>query len=267
MYKSIRLLLLFGLVTVFLSCKSEFEKIRQSNDGERILTAAKEYYDKGDYLKAQSLYEIVLSSYRGSQKGEEIYFTYAMTFYEMGNYASASYHFDRFSATFPSSAKREEADYLKAYSAYLQSPNYRLDQTISKTAIEDFQTYINTYPQSTKIQECNRLIDELRNKMATKAFHEGTLYHQMTQYASAVKSFQNLMIDYPDFDRVEEAQFLIVQSAYEYADNSIYEKKKERFEEAIKYAKAFLKKYPESQYSPKVFNYLEDSNLSIAKLS
>lgn len=267
MVKSLKVILISGLLLSFLSCKSEFEKVRQSNDAQKILAKAKEYYEDEDYLKAQSLYEIVLSSYRGSQQGEEIYFDYAMTFYNMGNYASAAYHFDRFSATFPSSAKREEADYLRAYSDYLQSPNYRLDQTISVTAIEDFQTYINTYPNSDKVPQCNRLIDELRNKMAVKEFEVGNQYFHMNQYSSAVKSFQNLLIDYPDFDRIEEAQFLIVESSFEYAKNSVYDKKKERFLETQKYAQSFMKKYPDSQYYSKVASYLEDTNLSIAKLS
>ena len=59
-------------LTVFASCKSEFEKTRASGDPKLILAKADAYYADDNFQKAQSLYELVISSYRGQKEAEEI---------------------------------------------------------------------------------------------------------------------------------------------------------------------------------------------------
>ena len=65
--------------------------------------------------------------------------------------------FKNFSNTFPNSEYREESDFMTAYSNYQLSPTFRLDQTYTIKAIEGFQLFANTYPDSKRVEECNRL--------------------------------------------------------------------------------------------------------------
>ena len=65
----------FSLVFLF-SCKSEFERIRTSNDPAAILKAANEYYDDEAWLRAQTLYDIVIPFYRGKVEAEELFYKY-----------------------------------------------------------------------------------------------------------------------------------------------------------------------------------------------
>src|SRR5690625_6105723 len=71
--------LLFSILVI--GCKSEFEQVRTSGDPERIYDKAMEFYEKEDYSKAISLMEIILSSYRGTSQGEDLYFKYAYANY------------------------------------------------------------------------------------------------------------------------------------------------------------------------------------------
>ena len=146
------------------ACKSEFEKIRASGDVQLLYEKAVSYYEDGQYQRAQTLFELIINNLRGKVEAEKIYFYYAYTHYHLQKYVLAAYYFKNFTNTFPNSQYREEADFMKGYSNYQLSPSYRLDQSYTQDAINDFQLFVNTYPTSERVNECNRLIDECRAK-------------------------------------------------------------------------------------------------------
>jgi len=241
-------LLLAFLVLGMLSCKSQFEKVRTSNNPELIYKTALEYYENEEYQRAQSLLELALNSYRGRKESEDIYFKYAYTYYYTRQYILASYYFRNFSQTYSTSRYREEADFMEAYSNYQLSPTYRLDQSYTKKAIDGFQLFVNTYPQSERVEECNRLIDEMREKLERKAYAEAKLYFDLRRYTSAIWTFDNLLKDFPETDNAEQIRYMMARSAFLLAQNSIYEKQLERFEEAKTMADEFLARYTDSDY-------------------
>ena len=239
------LALLVGLIAM-VSCKSDFERIRASGDPELIYDKAFELYDKGDYLKAQTLFETILSAYRGRAKAEQLYFRYAYTHFHLRTYTSAAYYFKSFATTFVSSPLRQEADFMAAISNYRLSPTYRLDQTNTLQAIEDFQNFINMYPTSAKVDECNAYIDELRGKLEQKAFGEGKLYYDLKQYQASIQTLENLLRDFPESKNAENVRFMILQASFELAENSIYEKKADRYNTVLEKYELFKNKYPKS---------------------
>jgi outer membrane protein assembly factor BamD len=246
------LLLLIGFIWLAGACKSEFERTRVSGDSELVLKKAFEYYDKGEYQRSQTLFDLVLNSIRGGKDAEKAYFQYAYTYYHQKQYVLAAYYFKNFSSTFTTSAYREEAAYMSAYSNYLLSPSYRLDQGSSRLAIEEFQLFANLFPQSARVEECNKYIDILRRKLEEKAFAEGVLYYNLRQYRSSMLSFDNLLRDYPESPDVERVRYLVAKSSFLLSENSVVEKKHERYSETIKRCDDFLEKYPTGKYSKEI---------------
>jgi outer membrane protein assembly factor BamD len=242
--------LLFSLA-LFLApaCKSNYEKIRTSGDAEVILSKAFEYYEKQQYQRALTLFDLVLNTLRGDARAEKAYYQYAYCHYNTKQYLLAAYYFKTFSNTFPNSPFREEAAFMSAYSNYQLSPVFRLDQGNTQTAIEEFQLFLNIFPKSTRVEECNKLIDGLRRKLEEKAFGEGQLYYDLKQYQSAVISFDNLLRDYPESPDVERVRYLIAKSSFLLSENSIIEKKADRYSETINRCNDFLEKYPDGKYS------------------
>ncbi len=230
------------------SCKSEFEKIRASGDTELIYQKALEYYEAEDWQRAQTLFELIISAFRGRPELEDLYFKYAYTYFHLGRYVLANYYFSNFSNTFPHSAKREEADFMAAYSFYQLSPSYRLDQSYTLKAIDAFQLFVNTYPDSPRVPECNRLIDQMRLKLERKAYDAAQLYFNLRDYQAAIVSFENLLKDFPETRNAEHVRYMLVRSAFLMAENSIYEKQQERFRQTLEYAHNFLNKYRDSAY-------------------
>jgi outer membrane protein assembly factor BamD len=248
-------------------CKSEFEKIRTSGDADSIYQSAIKLYDQGEYLKAQTLFELVIGAFRGRKELEEVYFKYAYTFYNLEKFVLAAYYFENFSSTFPTSINREEADYMTAFSYLQMSPSPRLDQQYTQDAIDAFQLFVNTYPQSERVEDCNRMIDQLRKKLETKALDAALLYFDLTQYQAATQSFENLLKDFPETDNAERVRYLITLSAYRLAANSVVDKQKERFETTLEYASEFLRKYPRSENRKEIEDIITTSEKTIKSIN
>lgn len=258
------ILLLIGVALS--SCKSEFEKIRASGDPAEMFQKANEYYNTEKYVKAQSLYELIVSSYRGKKEAEEIYYKYAYTYYYTEQYLLAAYYFKNFANTYGASEYREEADFMSAYSNYLMSPVFRLDQSSSVTAIDEFQEFINRYPNSEHVGECNRLIDALRAKLEKKEFEAAKLYYNMKQYEAAIQTFENVLIEFPETSNAMEIRYLVARAAYQLAGNSFVQKQAERFKVAEKKASEFLDRYTDSLHKKEVAQMLSKSRKRLKEL-
>jgi outer membrane protein assembly factor BamD len=253
-------LLMFG-------CKSEFEQIRTSGDVKNIYAKALEYFKEEEWQKSQTLLEMIIPNVRGTKEAEDVFFKYAYSFYNLENYTSASYHFKTFANTYGASPLREEAEFMSAYAQFQEPPTFRLDQGNIAQAIEEFEFFVNTYPDSKRVAECNRLIDQLRAKLEIKAFEEGKLYFNLRYYQSAVSSFENLLKDFPETKNAEEVRLMILRSYYDLAVNSILDKREERFKECRRLSAEFLERYPKSADLREVQNIQDNSNKQIKLLN
>lgn len=262
----ITLISCFALMFMLGSCKSEFERIRTGGDTERIYSAGMDYYEKGEYLKAQTLFELIISTYRGKKEAEDLFFKYAYTHYYQEQYILAAYYFKSFAETFTNSEKREDALFMSAYSNYQLSPSFRLDQEYTTTAIDQFQIFVNTYPNSPRVEECNQLIDELREKLEKKAVARAQLYYDMGRYKAAVQAYTLTLQDYPESDEAEDIRYKMAKAEFKLAENSIYSKKRERYETTLELANTFLLRYPKSEYRDEVRKFKEISEQQIKSI-
>ncbi|MEM6397979.1 MAG: outer membrane protein assembly factor BamD [Bacteroidota bacterium] len=265
--RSFVLYLLFAASVLILSgCRSQFERVRTSTDPTTILEGANKYYDAEEYQKAQTLYELVVAAYRGTAEAEMIAFRYAYTFYNTDQFILASYYFKTFANTYGASKLREEAEFMAAYSNYRLSPIFRLDQSYTEQAIEGFEEFANRYPESTRVQESNSLIDEMRNKLELKDFESAKLYLDLRRYQAAMQSLDNLLKEYPETRRAEQIRYMATKAAYDFAEASFVELQQERFEEAVERAEYFLRRYPVSDKRADIKQFLERATARINEL-
>ena len=253
-------------VLLFAGCRSEYEKIRSAGDPTTMYQKGFEFYDKKDYARAQGLLELVLPSYRGKKEAEEIYYRYAYTYYYTRQYLLASHYFNSFVQTFGGSPYKEEAAFMSAYSYYKMSPSFRLEQSNTIKAIDDLQLFVNAYTNSERVEECNRLIDELRAKLERKAFEEGKLYFDLRNYQSSVQSFENLLRDFPETNNSENVRLMILRATFLLAENSIVEKQQERYTEALVRAEEFLARFPASANNREAAQAKETSTKKLKQL-
>ena len=100
----------------------------------------------------------------------------------------------------------------------------------------------------------------------SRAFEEALLYYDLGNFQSALHTFENLIKEYPDSDKLQNIRFLAVKSAFLLAENSIYEKKMERYELTLKKYDEFRRKYPISEYDPELEDIQAKSLIEIKKL-
>ncbi len=239
-------LLIFTLLGLF-SCKSSYQKLLKSSDYDLKQLKAKEFYNSGQYVKAIPLFEELIGILKGTQDVEDFYYFYPYCYYGQSDYQFASYYFKNFVDYYPRSPKAEDARFMSAYCYYKLSPVSELDQDNSQKAIDAFQLFANTYPESEQIPEVNELIDELRAKMEVKANAAAKLYFEMKDYLSAATALNNLLLEYPDTDNQEEIEYMIMESYYLYAENSIRTKQEERYNMFVDSYTDFIGKYLESK--------------------
>jgi outer membrane protein assembly factor BamD len=255
------------LIALLASACSKYNRLLKSNDLTKKYDAAIAYYDKKDYPKALSLFEELVGMYRGTDKAEKIMYYYAHATYAVGDYLLAGYHFNNFVKTYPASTKTEECAYMYAYCFYLESPKYSLDQTETKNAIKELQSFINRYPKSDKREECNSLITRLRGKMEMKCFEIAKQYYLLEDYKAAILSTENLLKDFPDTKYREEAMYMLVKANYIFAAHSFDFKKEERYKAVLdsynKYASFYGK---ESRYAKDAEGYYVSAKKQLNKL-
>ena len=250
MYKQVNFkgIFIITLLILALSSCSQYQKLLKSDDVMLKKEKAIEYFEKEDYSRSLGLLTDIIPAFRGTSHAEELNYYFALAHYNMGDYMMASHYFKSFTQGFPRSEHNEEFNFLSAYSKYLLSPRPSLDQTPTREAINELQQFANKYPESEKIEQVNTLIDELRLKLEKKAYESAKLYFNLADYMAAVRSFKNLIRDYPDTEFREEAMFLIIRSHFLFAENSIREKQLERYTNVVEAYDTFIKRFPDSSY-------------------
>jgi len=262
----LRILLIVGIAAILGSCNS-YEKLLKSTDFELKYTEAKRYYNQGEYYKARTLFEELISYYKGSKSVEDLYYYYSWCYYGDSEYISASYYFKRFNEVYPKSKNAELSQFMVAKSLYKLSPRFNLDQSNTIKAIDAFQLFANNYPASVKVPECNKLIDEMRAKLEVKALSNANLYYKTQDYKAAQLAYQHVLKDYPETNSREEINFNILKSNFYLAENSVERKKEARYKETIEAYYKFIDSYKDSKFSKEAERFFEISQNQISKIN
>lgn len=227
-----RLLVYIIVVFVLGSCNG-YQKILKSDDLSVKFLSAKSYYENEEFVKALPLLDELSIIYKGTSKAQEVDYLLAYTYHGLGSNMIASYRFKLFVLTYPSSKHCEELSFMSAYCYYLESPSATLDKTNTLKAIDELQSFVDNYPDSKRVQQCNDLMDELIDKVHVKSYKTAKLYYDIEEYKAAITALNNLLIDYPTIDNQSEIQYLILDANYQLAINSVSNKMEERLRNTI----------------------------------
>ena len=239
----------FKLVTfllIFLFSCNEYQNLLKSDNNSEKFREAENFYNSGDFKRANRLFEDILPFYRGKPQAERLIFFHANSYYNLKMYYLSAAQFENFIKSYPKSEKLEEAIFMTAKCYYMLSPIHSLDQKDTNTAIEKLQIFINNYPNSTYVQEANNLISELQEKLEKKEFEISKQYYTIRDYKAAIRSVDNFIGEFAGTKYREEAMYYKFLSSYEIAVNSIQSKKIERLKDLKQLHSSIIKYYPET---------------------
>lgn len=255
------------LIVSLSSCANKYQKALKNPDSKQKLEMADAYFKKKDFVRASTLYEQIEEIYSGTPFAEKILYNSAQCSFGLKMYALAGFQFKTYFENFPSGPYAEESLYMNAYCTYLESYVAELDQTDTYKAIETFRIFINVYPESKYINECNTYLDELRAKLSYKAYRTAKLYYNMGEYKSAIVALKNVVKDFPELAQKDEVDFLILKSHFLLAQNSVAEKQLERYKNTLNAFEEINEQYTEgNKYMKEAKEIAVKSQLAIKKL-
>ncbi len=239
----------FVVFLLFLASCSDYQKLLKSDDAELKYTKAVEYFDRGDFMRASTLFDAVATYYKGTERSETVLNYLAKSYMGQKDYFSASEYYKTYVKTYPKGKYVVEAKYMIGYCYYLDSPDARLDQTETLNAIVALQEFVEVYPESERVPEANKLLEELNDKLAYKAYLNAKLYFNLgnylgNNYESAVIAAQNALKKFPSTKYREELSMLILESKYQQAVQSVEEKQIERYRSTIDEYYNYINEFP-----------------------
>jgi len=251
------LFLYITAVLLMSSCASKFQKLVKSDDYYQKYVDGLKYYEEGDYERSQILLESIVTIYKGTERDEKIKYTLALCYYQMNDFITAGFYFKHFNKTFPLSEYADDSHFFMALCHYYLSPDYKLDQDRAEKGMTAFKIFVEKFPESEHVAESNRYIEELYLKLSKKAFYNAKLYHKIGEYRAAVIALKEYINKYPDSDYREETLFLILESSYLLAENSVAKKQYERYEATIDEYYEYIDEFPggkDASQAEKYFN-------------
>lgn len=248
-------------LVLFTSC-GDYQKLLKSTDPELKYTKAVEYFEKGDFMRATTLFDEISTYYKGTERSETILSYLAKSYLGQKDYFTASEYFKTYVKTYPKGKNIIESKYMIGYCYYLDSPDARLDQTATNDAIAALQEFVDVYPESERVPDAMKLLDELNDKIAYKYYLNSKLYFNLgnylgNNYESAVITAQNALKRFPSTKYREELSMIILDAKFQQAVQSIEEKKLDRYRSTIDEYYNYINEYPEGKlrkHADKVFN-------------
>jgi outer membrane protein assembly factor BamD len=259
-------LVLLPLVLLLAGC-SEYNKVLKSTDIEYKYTKAVEYYKAKECHKALPILEELIGLTRGSSRAEDVYYYYANSHYCVKDYYLANYYFKSFAKTFTNSPKAEECQFNAARCSFELSPGYSLDQADTRNSIDEFQLFLDRYPNSHLRDSANKMITLLNAKLEVKSFENARIFEKTGKYKAASLAFKQFLKDYPATKFKEDVLYLTVKSDYLYAEGSIEEKKLDRYRSTIESYITFANSFPESKKLKEAEGYYKKSQKEVEKLT
>ncbi len=227
---------------------------------------ALKYYDNGQYLSAARIFEELYPLSLGTPTADTLLYLFADCYYKNKDYELAAFHFKDYARHYPGTEKAEEAHYMCVKSVFEVSPIYSLDQSSTLYAIDEMDLFIKSYPRSKHVDECNEMLDILREKLAQKDFEIAKLYYNTDNYQAAQIAIKNFLKEYPNSKYAHEAVYILVKNNHEYAKKSVNKKKRERFQACIDAFKIMQAQYPNSGFYMDAKKLADDAQDQINKI-
>ena len=240
------------------SCANEFNNVYKSNDWTFRYEFAKEKFAQHKFTQASTLFGDMINVMKGTDNAEECLFLYGLSAFNDKDYESAAYIFKKYYATYPKGDYAEQASFLVGESLYNCSPEPRLDQSETYSAMRAYQDFMDIYPLSRKKETAQNRLYELQDKLVEKELHSAKLYYNLgtyfgnctsggNNYEACIVTSQNVLKDYPYTTLREDFATLIMKSKYQLAASSVEAKRMERYQDAEDECYGFINEYPESK--------------------
>ena len=245
-------------IALLSSCAAEFNRVYKSNDIDYKYEFAKECFAIGKFNQAVVLLQELVTIQKGTDKAQECLYMLGMAEYCDRDFESASETFKKYFSSYPKGIYAEQACFYIGQSLYQSTPEPRLDQTATVGAIKAYQEFIDFFPESSYKERAQQRLYELQDKLILKEYLSAKLYYNLgeyfgncinggSNYEACIVTAENTLKTYPFTSMREDFYLLIMKSKFELAEQSVEEKRIDRYREAEDECYGFINEFPESK--------------------
>lgn len=244
---------------LFNSCAKEFNQVYKSNDFRYKYEYAKECFAQGKYDRTSTLLQELIVPEKGSADAQECLYMLGMAEYCNRDYETAAETFKKYTKSYPRGYYAEMARFYVGESLFQSTPEPRLDQSQTVSAIAAFQEYLDLYPDAKLKDKAQQKLFDLQDKLVLKELYSAELYYGLghyfgncgndggNNYLACIVTAQNALKDYPYSDKREQFASLIMKSKFHLAEQSVEAKSLERYQDAEDECYGFINEYPDSK--------------------
>jgi outer membrane protein assembly factor BamD len=130
-----------------------------------------------------------------------------------GSLIMAAAEYREFTVLYPSHTRADYAQLQVAECHFKQRHGAERDQTNTEKALEEFQRFLELHPDSTLADQARARVKTCTGNLARADFLVGYFYQRSRQaYRAAIQRYEQVLRDYPDYERTDEVLFRLGQS-------------------------------------------------------
>jgi outer membrane protein assembly factor BamD len=211
-----------------------------------------EALNKKKWLTAREFYREVVDTYGQSPYRPDAKLGLGDTYLGEGTSEAlerARNEFAEFLAFFPTNPRADYAQYKLGMVHFRQMRAPQRDQTQTRDAVKEFETFVARYPNSMLMSEAKARLREARDRLSESDYEVGFFYFRQRWYPGAVDRFRALLKQDSEFTNRDAVYFYLAEALV----------KQNRKAEALPYYQKLIEEFRQSEY-------LETANKRIAEL-
>lgn len=150
----------------------------------------------------------------------------------------AQNEFREFLTFYPTHARADYAQFRLGFGHYKQMLAPDRDQTETKEAIVEWETFLRRYPNSTLMPEVQEKLREAKDRLSESEYRVGLFYYRVKWYPGAIDRFKGVLTSDPQYTRRDAVYYHLAESLV----------KVERPAEALPYYERLVQEFIESEY-------------------
>jgi outer membrane protein assembly factor BamD len=223
-------------------------------DADRILfERGRAALQDEEWLRAREYFVQIRDNYPQSQYRAEARLGVGDTFLAEGtaeSYVQALEAFRDFLALYPTHERAPYAQFQIGMVHFLQMRRAERDQSETRSAIQEFETFIERYPSDAQLGEVRAKLREARDRLSDSSFVVGRFYYRNKYYAGAIDRFRSILEEDPGYTRRDVVYFHLADSLARTGETA----------EAIPYFARLVEEFPQSEYVEQAQRRIEELN-------
>jgi outer membrane protein assembly factor BamD len=120
--------------------------------------------------------------------------------------------FREFLTFYPTSPRADYAQLKLGMTHYKQMRKPQRDQSETREAIHEFETFVERYPNSALMEEGKQRLREARDRLSTHEYEVGVFYYKQRWYPGAIDRLRALLKVDPGFTHRDGAYYFLAES-------------------------------------------------------